>query len=408
MRILAITNLYPNPYQPVRATFNREQFKAIAARCPMHIVSPIAWTDEWRATKDAARKLDATRRVKCDDITVDHPRYLFPPKLLRTWYGRFFQHSVARAFRQAVSEFRPDVVLGSWAYPDGWAAVRLAHKAGLPVVVKVHGSDLLLLSKSKRGRLTAEALKQADGVIAVSCDLVSKVTAMGVASDRVRLVYNGIDAGVFHPGSRLEARRQLNVPEDRRVMLFVGNLAPVKGIELLIDACRMLKSSRQDFVCYIIGAGPLRSALQIQIQDSGLDEQLKMLGQRAHGELPDWFRAADLFVLPSYSEGVPNVLLEACACGTRFVATRVGGIPEVADRGVGQLVESGNSRSLASAIRQQLDCPATADPLPGALRSHDDAASEIVDFLGGIVRRSRSSSAIDQQNLVGITSQVTA
>src|SRR4051812_46506200 len=118
MRILAVSNLYPNPFQPNRATFNRQQFRAIAATCPMHVISPIAWTDEFRMPADRRAAMPVDRRVELDGITVDHPRYWFPPKVLRSWYGKLFEKSIRPTFQRAVRDFRPDVVLGSWAYPD--------------------------------------------------------------------------------------------------------------------------------------------------------------------------------------------------------------------------------------------------------------------------------------------------
>ena len=83
MRILAVTNLFPNPIQPNRATFNRQQFLAIAKEHPLEVISPVAWTDELGARWRGGVKLPAGRRVLCDGIPVDHPAYLFPPRVLR-------------------------------------------------------------------------------------------------------------------------------------------------------------------------------------------------------------------------------------------------------------------------------------------------------------------------------------
>ena len=105
-------------------------------------------------------------------MPVEYPRFVFPPRVLRGWYGRFYRWSIGPAFRRALAAFRPDVVFATWAYPDGWAAVDLAHQAGLPAVLKVHGSDVLQLKHyPTRRRGTAEALRRADRVVAVSRDL---------------------------------------------------------------------------------------------------------------------------------------------------------------------------------------------------------------------------------------------
>src|SRR5687767_4380363 len=137
MRILVVTNLFPNPYAPTRAAFNREEMRALAARNSVSVIAPIAWPDEFAARWRGAGPLPAGRRVVCDGIPVAHPRYLFPPRVLRRWYGFCYYRSIRPTFQRAVAEFRPDLVYALWAYPDGWAGVRLAREAGLPVVVKV-------------------------------------------------------------------------------------------------------------------------------------------------------------------------------------------------------------------------------------------------------------------------------
>jgi glycosyltransferase involved in cell wall biosynthesis len=384
MRILTLTNLYPNPFHPTRATFNRQKMRLLAARLPVAVIAPILWTEEWAARRRGNPPLPHGRRVTCDGITVDHPRYLYPPKVLRGWYGHCFRESVRPAFRRALAEFRPDLIFAPWAYPDGWAAVQLGHRAGLPVVIKVHGSDILGLSRyPRRSRGTIEALRQSDGIVAVSRDLEERVVALGADPDRVRVIYDGIDGELFHPGPRDGARARLARELDLRgpVILYVGNLVPVKGLEVLIDAFARLAGQGGDFTGLLIGQGPLQARLEDQVARLGLRDRVKLLGPRPHDRLPDWYRAADLFVLPSYSEGVPVVLLEAVACGTPFVASRVGGIPEIAHLGPSRLVPAGDAAALALAIRDGL-----ADPIGPtrrnreAVRDHDEAVSELEDF----------------------------
>jgi len=387
MRILAVTNLYPNPFQPNRATFNRQQFCAVARTCPMAVISPVAWTDEVSARLHGGQKMPKGRRIECDGITVDHPCYVFPPKLGRAWYGQMFRRSIRRAFDRALVEFRPDVVLASWAFPDGWAAVDLAKRAGLPVVLKVHGSDILTMMNSSPARRTRtlEALHRADGVVAVSRDLADKVIEEGVKPERVRLIYNGVDTDVFKPGPMAQARERLGLAKERPTLVYIGNLVPVKGVDVLIEACGLLAKGGTDFATYMIGQGSLRPGLERRVAELGIDKQVKFVGPKPHRELPDWFRAADVFVLPSRSEGVPNVLLEASACGTRFVASRVGGIPEITHLGSGLLVKPKDPAALAEGIRTSLadasNGSKSSGVQPGKFRSHADAAGELIAFL---------------------------
>ncbi|HEX4588917.1 MAG TPA: glycosyltransferase [Gemmataceae bacterium] len=395
MRILVLTNLYPNPFQPNRATFNRQQFRELAASHSVAVISPIAWTDELAARRKGCAALPHDRRVLCDGISVEHPRYLYPPKMLRNWYGHFFQRSVRAAFERACTAFRPDMVLAPWAYPDGWAAVRLGRQAGLPVVIKVHGCDILcggagLDRYPGRRRRTADALRQADAVIAVSRHLAGKVVELGVSPGRVDVVYDGIDPTVFHPGPTPDPRPRLGVDPDLPLVLFIGNLVPVKGVEILLDACGRLAQRGLKFTAGLIGEGPLRAALERQVNRLGLEGQVKLLGPLPQRQLGDWYRAASVFVLPSYSEGVPCVLLEAAACGTPFVATQVGGIPEIAHLGPSRLVTPGDAEGLALAIADRITgSVGRKTARPESARSHGEAAAELAGLFEQVIRASQ-------------------
>src|SRR5262249_19860522 len=121
MRILVVTNLYPNPFDPNRGMFNRQQLRAVADRHPVRVISPVAWGDELAARRRGVPSPPAGGRKDCDGIPVEYPRYLYTPKVLRGSYGRFYRRSIRGAFARALAEFRPDVVYSPWAYPDGWA-----------------------------------------------------------------------------------------------------------------------------------------------------------------------------------------------------------------------------------------------------------------------------------------------
>ena len=142
------------------------------------------------------------------------------------------------SFHDTVRQFRPDVVFSSWAYPDGWTAVELSRQADLPVVVKVHGSDIHQLKRYPgRNAGTIGALKKADAIVAVSQELVRQVAELGIDEAKIHVIYNGVDAEMFHPGCRYEARSRLGIASENNVVLFVGNLVPVKGLDVLLEAC---------------------------------------------------------------------------------------------------------------------------------------------------------------------------
>lgn len=373
MRVLIVTNLYPSPIHPQRATFNREQFRALAREHEIRLICPIAWTDEFAAWRAGKPSLPPDRRMEWDGIPVEYPRSLFIPRILRGLYGRCFAWSIRQAFVRNVRTFRPDIVLATWAYPDGWSAIKLAREAHLPVVLKVHGSDLLELEKHPgRRRGTVEALRQADRVIAVSRDLAERAIELGAAPEHVQLIYNGVDGALFCPGDRAAARARLGLDSKRPILLYIGNLKPVKGPDVLVEAAALLAARGRGFDLHVVGEGPLRASLERQATERGIS--IVFHGSIPHDRLPDWFRSADMLVLPSRSEGVPNVLLEATACGTPFVASRVGGVPEVADPSA--LVPPGDPEALANAIAAMLEQPPSRGNTIGG-RTHADVAREL-------------------------------
>jgi glycosyltransferase involved in cell wall biosynthesis len=404
VRVLALTNLYPTPAQPHRAPFNRHQLRLLAERHPVRVIAPIAWTDEARALFGGKAR---SRRAVRDGLTVDHPIYWYPPHVGRAWYGHCFARSVGGAFRRVVREFRPDVVFAPWAYPDGWAAVRLGHAAGLPVVVQVHGSDVRLLDAypARRGP-TADALARADGVVAVSRDLAERVAALGGAPEKVRVIRDGVDATVFRPGPKAEARDRVGLTTGDPVVLFVGNLVPVKAVDVLLAAVARMAADGVRVRLVLAGAGPLRDKLDAQARGLGLSDRVRFLGARPQEELADWYRAADVFVLPSHSEGTPNVLLEASACWTPWVATQVGGIPDIAELGASRLVPPGDASALAEAIAQTLVEPPSRPAAPTKLRA--EAVAELADYLEEVVGRTQAQTRTSSNETVLLPSPVRA
>jgi peptidoglycan/xylan/chitin deacetylase (PgdA/CDA1 family) len=387
MRLLLIANDFPNPAQPSKAIFNRYLAQALTREHDIRVISPIPWLDEWQFSADQRKALGPDRRAILDGVEVHHPRYYYPPKVLREHYGWYYWHSVHRTVRRLIEARLPDAVLSYWAHPDGEVAVRVARTFGLPSVVMVGGSDVLILPRQRRRRLcVARVLQEANAVLTVSEDLRATVIALGVRPEKVHLWRRGVDLDRFNLGDRTEARRRLDIPVEVRALLWVGRMVAVKGLDVLLDACARLRDRGVNFHLYLVGDGPLRGSLESQTRARGLGNVVSFVGSQLHDRLPDWYRAADVTLLPSWSEGLPNVLRESLACGTPFVATRVGGIPEIAAEPAKQLVAPGDAGALAEAVSRML-----ADPGPAALPQSrstgwQDSARELVRILQPLVR----------------------
>jgi glycosyltransferase involved in cell wall biosynthesis len=253
-----------------------------------------------------------------------------------------------------LTAFRPNVILNYWLYPEGMGAVRVAHKLKVPVIVGCIGSDICRISDSITFRLTLKTLREASHIITVSEDLRRRVIEMGLAGDKVTTILNGCDSTTFHPRDRAEARQRAGLEADAEIVLFVGWLSPTKGLAELMDAFIGLRDSRPKLRLALIGEGSYEEDIQQKAQAAGIMDRLLLPGRMSSEEVARWMAACDVFCLPSYSEGCPNVVVEALASGRPVVATDVGGIPELVDERCGLLVPAKDTAKLQDALDASL------------------------------------------------------
>jgi glycosyltransferase involved in cell wall biosynthesis len=199
-------------------------------------------------------------------------------------------------------------------------------------------------------------LRRMDRVICVSQGQAAKVIRAKVPASKVTVIRNAIDAGRFarpNPAYRDQLRRLFPVPP-ARIVGAAGRLSPEKGFSVLVQAARNLVRTGSSVGFVLFGDGPLRDSLQRQVNDAGLQNSFVLAGFR--NDLDCMLPFLDLFVAPSFTEGLPNVILEAFAAGVPVVATAVGGTPEIVDDEVsGFLVPSGNAQALADRISRLLN-----------------------------------------------------
>ncbi|HEY4320801.1 MAG TPA: glycosyltransferase [Gemmatimonadales bacterium] len=343
MRLLLITNVYPSPRRPTKGTFNGEMVAGLRdAGDEVRVVVPMPWTD-----------LLATRASGPPPPGVTCPFWFYPPRWKHATHHHWMARTIVPAALRAVRGWSPDLVLGYWTHPDGAMAVRVARRLGVPSVVLAGGSDILI-NTADRARRTevVRVLQQTDRVLAVGASLRDAIVALGVAPAQVGAFFRGVDRQVFHPGDQAEARTMLDLPADRPVVLWVGRMAPVKGLDVLLAAWQRVVDHPTHPLLVLVGDGAERTLLEQGA--ARLGDGVRFAGSIAHDQLAPWYRAADLMVLPSRSEGMPNVLLEALACGTPFVASAVGSVIELAGPG-NDLVPPGDLEALATTLRTRLD-----------------------------------------------------
>jgi glycosyltransferase involved in cell wall biosynthesis len=376
VNILVVSTLLPSSVEPERSTFNWEQVRALAGLVPLIAVAPVPWTPPVPARRAWERFRLVPGCETVDGIEVHHPRYLVVPRRARAVQGWSYARRLDDVISSLSARFPPDAIFATWAYPDLYAATRVGHRRRLPVIGKVHGSDLNLLPGLGLERRIRAALSAADRVVAVGETLRRTAVALGAPTERTVVVRNGIDLERFAPRDRRNARAALGLPLDGELLLYVGRLTPEKGPDLLIDALGALAARRPAVQLALVGAGSLEPALRRRAESLGLGQRCRFVGRRRQTEVARWLNAATLLVLPSRAEGVPNVLLEAVASGTPVVATRVGGVAEALEEGVaGLLVPPGAPPALAHAIAMALDRAFAPHAVRATLRAQSWAAS---------------------------------
>jgi glycosyltransferase involved in cell wall biosynthesis len=336
MNILIVTNLYPLPWEPNRATFNKQQFDRLSQKHDVRILVPVAWREYLSYRKQI--KHDKHSRVK-------YVCYWYTPKIFYRYFGMFMALSLLFGARKWINEKRVDFVFGSWAHPDGYAAQQIAKKLAKPYFLKVHGSDINILTEDiQRKAAIAKVCRHAKHVFTPSDALKRKVVGLGINESKVTRIYNGVDDTFFYP------EKNSGEPE---YFLFVGNLKQDKGVIDLLEAYAIYAAEGGKIPLKFVGAGEMRTAMAERIKQLGLVDSVTLLGAMPHADAASYIRKCACLILPSYHEGVPNVVLEAANCGVPVISTRVGGIPEVVDEGkTGLLIEAGDVQALAKALQQ--------------------------------------------------------
>lgn len=384
IRVLFLTSLYSTPLQPKRSPPNARIGRAMRAFADVRAVVPLPYYPAI-AAKDrpelASIVSTPEREAEIDGAEVLHPRYLHIPKVGRPLYPALFAASIALPVRRVVMEYRPDVILSAWAFPDGVASVALAKLLGVPSVLRVMGSDINAfgLEPSRRPQIQW-VLRNATRIIAVSAALRDACVELEPAcASRVDVIPTGVDLSKFFPSDRAEARSKLDLPSDRRVILVPARVSIEKGVQFFVEALAKLPG---DVMAVSVGGGPEQSKLAERAKVLGLSDRLRWVDHVDEKAMRLHYVAADLACLPSTEEGWPNVLAESFACGCPWVASNVGGVPDIQKLAPGgMLAKPGDAEDLAAALRVALTRPWDREAIAkgGASISLEETARKYVE-----------------------------
>jgi colanic acid/amylovoran biosynthesis glycosyltransferase len=248
----------------------------------------------------------------------------------------------ALAVRRAVRTFRPDVVHAHWIVPQGIVAIAAAR--GVPMVLSTLGGDIYALRGRFWDRVHRTVLRRASAVTTMNREMRARLLELGAPTDQTHLLTPGTDIRLIRAAGN-------NVDAVRGRILVAGRLVEKKGIQVLLEAVRQLRTS--SWSLDVVGDGPLRKRLETAAE--GLP--VRFLGQLGRENLGRAMHEAEVFVAPSVpaasgdQDGVPIVLLDAMAAGCAIVGSRLAGIDEVVEDGrSGVLVPPGDVAALAGAI----------------------------------------------------------
>lgn len=274
--------------------------------------------------------------------------------------------SVAREVTRLLRQERADVLV-THGYKSNLLGRPAARRAGVPIVSVSRGWTGENLKVRCYEALDRIHLRFMDRVVCVSAGQATKVRRAGVSPDQVEVIHNGARLAAFRtrvPEARDALRR---VAGPGPIILAVGRLSPEKGFRVLVEAAAVVVAARPDARFVLFGEGAERPALERRVNELGLAAHFQLPGFR--GDLDALTPWADVVVIPSFTEGLPNVALEAGAAGVPVVATAVGGTPEVvADGETGFLVPPNQPRVLADQLIRVLAEPAVARQFGAAAR----------------------------------------
>jgi teichuronic acid biosynthesis glycosyltransferase TuaC len=331
VKILAISHLFPHEKEKRYGIFVARQLSEMAKQgAEVTVVVPRVWCPallrRFQRWKDYDHKVPLCHFDGLDAISVP---YLRPPG---NWYNRFSGLVAFQAIKEKVlqlhEERRFDIIYATDFFPDGDAAVRLALYIKIPAACLAIGVDVNVTAHTSNMMYrhfvrTAQAL---DGMLACGYAVADGLHA--ITEKHPLCVYGVIDLQEFSPISKKSAlRKEIGLPADKLIALYAGYLIRRKGIYELVEAFSKIRKKGLDIMLVMCGSGPEESALKALIREKNIEDAVRMVGEVEPEQMSKWMQVSDLFVLATHTEGMPNVVMEAMACGVPVIATAVGGLP---------------------------------------------------------------------------------
>lgn len=346
IKVLILSHLFPSAQNQMAGIFVYQQVKALQKLgVDPIIIAPKPYIPFFLMFMSHLRKYSIIQSEhEYDGIQIYSPKYictkgklLYLVDIFSFWLGIF--QCVLSLSLDKKDKF--DLIHAYNILPEGFSGVWLSKLFRIPLICSALGSDVNYYAQQSivTRWATSYIVKNSTHLTAVSQALAEKMNSIALPKKGIKVVYNGVDAGLFKPVEDYRfIRNELNVGINKFVFLYVGNIKKEKGIVELIDAFNMFAPD-QDIELVLIGEGKLFGI--------GSNYRIKYLSKKNHCDIAKWMNACDVLVLPSYSEGFPNVVMEAFASGLPVLVSAVGGVSELVKDGVtGLLVKPRDPESL--------------------------------------------------------------
>lgn len=345
MNILVLTSLFPVSENPQKGIFVYNMLKGIGDRVKFFVVVPKPYflLKRKKVNKEVEEHfkqqlLDTLPNVE-NIIYIDYP---FLPRIFHPIFSFLLYHRLKKLFKLIdIKKF--DLLHSHFLFPEGVIAAKLGKDFSIKTICTVHGSDVNVMAHRLYWKpFLSYALRNLAGIIFVSENLKEKFLYEVLKNKNFNelnfaVIPNGFADWVVPSGEPSDEHlvRELR-GQNKRIILFVGNLVKVKRVDLANEALAYAKGKVNNVVLLIIGAGPEEFRVKSKAAKLCLQEgkDFILMGRIAHKRVLFWIKEADLLILTSDNEGMPSVVLESLSLGTPVVATTVGGVPEVIVDGV--------------------------------------------------------------------------
>lgn len=340
MNLIVLSHMYPKKYQPYGGIFVEKQVEALRRKLEGNIIviSPVPWSPKFLWFRKKWKGYgQAEREGYIDNIKIYYPRYLvLPGSFFFPFSGFFMYFAVKPIIKELVKTNEGEIILHTHTIlPDGFVGALLTKQYHIPVICTVHGDDIKTHPYRTKLTyyLTKYALKNVSKLIAVSGALANEARKI-IPNLEIEIIPNGAS----FDNTNNDLKQMFNDLPYTKKIIFIGDLLEEKGIKELLMAFALIHKKYPNTLLLLVGRPYLKPWITDFVNQNNLANCVVILGIIEHKNILNTIKSADIFVLPSHSEGMPTVMFEAMAAKLPMIISNVGGVPEVIKNGINGLL----------------------------------------------------------------------